>query len=581
MGIFDRIKETYRKVDTKLGGYLPGAVKPSEVKASKAVATPVATPAEIIGRTPLNSKGQTSASGLPEIPESTKSSLPIQQTDNPKMDYSFTPEEHAQNNAAAGAAAEAGVPYTAPEPVGRIRTEPLPTYHEQYGRYEYKIGQDGWAEERLINMGNVMKTSANPFDKEHIRSTTSSNFVNKVLEAGANNPYDTALISVTGINLVKKAYTTIKSAGSLGKTIETGKIGQYAKTGWTTLKTKSVGQIVLDAAKLIDANKAWILAGFGIFSMGVGAAFMNARNQAQVFNDLGDLSQSFSITLGNLVDIGDEEGAEEMRQLIYDTDTLLETLDNKDDGLFKNMKDVYIAGRDKVKLLAEQTRISSEANERKKAKDIVNDALKNKIENGDASDAEKEAYLKENPNDYGIKDILKDEATTGVEDAGLAAGDALVSRIFTEGLDGGLMSDEQLINDPAIRAFVLDSRNQFGAVKKIYDQALARYVAAGGTIQGGSGTIGSIEPASTLGFGLLSTGSQYKEGVGATEGVDTEEATPISVESRREIADWFTSNNSPMSERLDVIALITFSEHYEELDQSQQQYTQQLEATFE
>ncbi len=47
----------------------------------------------------------------------------------------------------------------------------------------------------------------------------------------------------------------------------------------------------------------------------------------------------------------------------------------------KNMKDVYIAGRDKVKLLAEQTRISSEANERKKAKDIVNAALKNKIEN--------------------------------------------------------------------------------------------------------------------------------------------------------------------------------------------------------
>lgn len=64
--------------------------------------------------------------------------------------------------------------------------------------------------ERLANVGNVLKTVINPFSKARVVANVRDSTLKTVLEAGANNPYTTALIGAS-------AYTAVKALPALGK----------------------------------------------------------------------------------------------------------------------------------------------------------------------------------------------------------------------------------------------------------------------------------------------------------------------------------------------------------------------------
>ena len=452
-----------------------------------------------------------------------------------------------------------------PDPYAQFR-------NSKTGIYDYSFLTVEGQKERINNMYDVMKIAANPFNDERIQSNTNVDLLDKGLEAVANNPYKTAAVIAGVVTAVSSAYTVVTKLGGVGKTAAVGK-GIVMK-GITALKTRTITSMVVDAATAINANKAWVLAGLGLFSMGVGVKFLDARSQSQVFNDGGDVVQGLSIAAGNLRKSGMIDEAEEIETLIYEAEELTDKLANEEDGIFKNIKDVFVAGADKISKLAESTRIQAEAAKKKAAQDDVNAEIKTRIDAGTATPEEMAAYIEANPysdiarNYDPTGDALLDrvrgtgeptpapvpepEPTPDVGEAGEAGmsdeqllSDPEVKRFaenpnnwnhpVTKAYEAALerqkdeinaeidnaintkdeelmrrkldMTDEEYINDQEVMAFIQDSKNSFSGTIKLYDQAFARVAGQ----SGGSASNYTTQGPSTLGFGLLRTGSESKK----------------------------------------------------------------------
>ena len=486
MAFGDRIKKLYQKADTKLGGYLPGASTPSEVKASKAVATPT-------------------------VPVTPQGFNPVNQSVAPTQ------------------------PVAPTRPVAPTNTNPVNTsiYSNKNDGFTYNDSAKSWDDYRAegynslddLRAAGILEPEAPKTFGDKLRDEY--NYYKPVAglvfaEAGATEAvfkgavnlirgYKVARLASKNTREATKLVTNAEKVGneivSSGKLYDVGEV--ITTTGKTATNNKMISKITDLATKASQevSPKNWQkLIGF---AKGTGGNIVTgiAISELIAVNLIMDNIDRLGISAGQVADAGDLEGAQELWTLQEEAAAFAKRWTSYIPGA-----QIITSGNRFINDSITASNLKRDAVVEKQEKESVIAELVQKGQEGTITEDERELLDDlAGPNDYAAQDVLKDEITAEVDTAGLAEGDALVSRIFTEGFEGGLMSDEQIVNDPAIRAHVLDPRNQFSAVKKIYDQALARYVAAGGNVEGSSST-SSIEPGSTLGFGLLNTGSQYIEG---------------------------------------------------------------------
>ena len=265
-----------------------------------------------------------------------------------------------------------------------------------------------------------------------------------------------------------------------------------------------VNKIIVDTARRVSPTNWKKILGVGALVAGIpGAAVFSVWSGAQKDNYVGDSIQQLSIAQSQMYSDGNIEEGDAVGELMKDVVAYDNSLSSKIPW-YNRAKGLEIFMTSSL----EANKLKKELADKKRESEEIIQSLIPKLNDETITDYELGMLEELDPDNFNLADYYKDVAETEVADTGLAEGDALRDRILSEGQDGGLMTDEQIVNDPAIRTFALDSRNSFGPIAKIYQQALARYIAGGGASQGDSQPATRNEPGSTLGFGLLNTGSQ-------------------------------------------------------------------------
>lgn len=567
MGIFQRIKQAYTKVDERLGGVLPGGAP----RAGSVTTTPTVPTAPVTTRDVLDSVRQT-VNTAPVAPRSASptvltdsvnrgtstsdvlssvSSGPAYRSRTPS-DPRFLNENGSANavqndGVSSGNLVEEQVPLTdsvVGEPergfaseISPVQPEATPdtgytirngqlleltpdtSYITRTGQYEFDFFTEEGLRERGRNIGGVLNAGFNPWSKESVVANINNPVARWGSEAVANNPYEAALY-VTGVaGAYKAAFKTVTGLVKTGQAAMKGEvlIGSVAKsaTGVKTLSpalmaklnprtARSATTVVSTMAQRLYKNPAMMT---GLIIGGAWTAVTSA-------NMRGDSVRSLQIAMDEAVSVNDFETAEALMERIDDL--------NNRDAWETIMDNIPFIGA--VKTGGEFTMdsvMAAKATEalmnQKKAKIQADILLEQKIQSGTATQADLEAYAISNP----FSDIAKtlDLQKTGRDYIDPQSGEFVegaIAEFEREFKDGRLGSGE------ALARRILD--NQMTAQEIANDEEIRRFaldsnntfspvtklyneaiVAMGRGNLFGSGDATVFEPPSTLGFGLLRT----------------------------------------------------------------------------
>lgn len=514
MGFFDKIKKVYNKVDTKLGGYLPGGQTPQEVKqpVQPQPVQPITTipsaqegdnvtvqDLDRVAKAPSTTTVKSDVSGGKGIPVQSQPTVPQEQTGTQELPIGVDLIQRQKNIDA--------------ERV--LDSSPGNSYITITGEYLNPFFSPEGQKERFTNMGNTLNSAFNPFAQRDVQSNVNNVQTKWLTEAAGNNPYETALY-LTG---AKTAYTAvdklISSSVKLGKSLVAGEtlfgetiIGEVAASatgkqvlryaGEKALNPKSARLIIksiVPTARALFKNPFVVIGLLGTMAMTI--PFSE--------NPRGDAVLALGIAIAEANKIGDLQSAEEMTEMLEDL--------TNDDAWDKTAK--YIPGvnlfkgeKEKRDAIVLTVKASNRAADIKRDKLIADSIIEEKVKNGTATPEDIEAYSVSNPNsaiafqrDEDIQTELKNEIKAGR----LGAGQEIADRILYD-----KMSAYDIINDEEIKSFALDPNNQFSAITKLYTEATAA-IGRGNFFGSGGGGRTINEPPSTLNFGLLQTGGETRQ----------------------------------------------------------------------
>ena len=410
------------------------------------------------------------------------------------------------------------------------------SYLSATGEYQFDFFTPEGQKERLTNVYDVMRLALSGAVQdltfgivdltpdEAISADTGNKTLDSVAEWIAENPSDAAGIAAAGITSVKSAYTAIQAAGGLGQAAMSGK--QLVLKGVNTLRTRSIVSLVVQAATTLNAHKATVLAGLGLFSMGVGAEFFNAHTQTQAFNDAGDVILGQGVGAAELHKMGRHDLAREVEDNIAEFRALANELFNEKDGLLKNFKDIKTTGLAKVNLLADNSALLAQGWEEKEVLETMNteknvrftEQMQTMTPEEIVANPEMKLFG-ENPDNWSYSaHKLYNTALTQVSNAKAYGGEDTDGESNTDGGSGNGQQpdwvreyDEETGESTPTDADFAQRRNDAEYNQILYGKDY-------------TGERTTQEAPSTLGFGLLKTGGETR-----TDPIDTNDMAGIEV----------------------------------------------------
>lgn len=537
MTIFDSIKNVAKKVttavssaygsaDKAVGGYLPGGQTPSQVSDSKVPSTTAGIPSGPNQNfTPVPN---TSTPSGPVYTPSTsiKSGVSRPSGTSITTPISVPPTTTSTPLPSVPVAVQPGQPSISPRTTDVVPSTTAvknkqESYISQYGTFQYPLLSVDGQRERIRNVGEVVNAAFNPFTRDKVQANTDVNVVDKSLELIGNHPYQTAALFVTAAQAYKVAYSAISSANALGTRILAGEtvadVATVAAASGEVAAPTAAGVAVVNTAT--TATKVGILANIAklaknpAFVMGAIATYAYSVQYAK--NPEGDAIQSLQIAMTAAQKAGDVDGYNELKD--YYDDLTNPTLWDKIEGYVPVLN--VLAGEAKK---VEASRIAVNVQDKEfqiaisKAK--ANQELEDKINRGQASNAEIAAYAKENP--YSI--IAKNwaDSQTNVD----ANGESIFGKIDESGNYVPSATERakaewerDFKNVDALGNPLYGYVNENGVYVPSYTEQAKRLEAQQyyNGLQGGQSSTTSsgkseFQPPSTLTFGLLKTPGGYE-----------------------------------------------------------------------
>lgn len=582
MAFFERIKKIYNEADKALGGILPGGdmqrapvterdtVSDSRVEQPTEVDTSKQTTTRDVLESVNTSRGSTNRN---RSSSNNDRNVRVNDTDVDLSNVTFAGQEEplpltdsVNGNRAPGINTQ--IRPTTNESVSAppIVMDPIEkSYITRTGNYEYDFSTPEGLNERIQNIGDVLSVSLNPFSQNRVQANINNPSLRWAVEAVANNPYETAALATAAKAAYTAANQVIQGLSATGTAALSGNVlaGNVAKTA-TGGVTQTIGRATLNpktartavaatwpvVQQVFKKNSNWIM----------GLIIAEGWTLGGASNLRGDAMRAFQFAQDDAIAIGDYQTARELKGYMDDL-TNRTKWEAIEDAL--PLWGLFTTGQDFIESQKIVSEISDEALNKLEAQNEADAIIENKIQNGTATEADLRAYAEANPfspiaqalqdrdsgEDYidpntgEFVDGAKDQLETEISDNRLMAGEELARRI----LDNN-MSAEEIINDPDIRAFALDSNNQFSSITKLYNEAIA---ATGRGNFYGDGSGGASVPPSTLGFGLLNTG-------GATKNVDEEEQDDAETSTKE-------------SQSLNSLSLEVFGVNFSELSDVQKE----------
>jgi hypothetical protein len=205
--VVSTVKKGYSAADTAVKGYLPGGTTPTQVKEKEQIASQ-STKVE-------PSKIAPTAPPVAKVVKMEKPAATVtKQTSQQKQVQALKDQQKQQDAIDAQKRAE------------------QQRLVDDLARQKALEKPGGWK-----NVANVLNLAVNPFAKGSIEANTGNETANKLLEAGAEHPFQAALFATGVTGIFKGVASAIASSTAKTAVSEAGKVGVIKTIATTNLKT--------------------------------------------------------------------------------------------------------------------------------------------------------------------------------------------------------------------------------------------------------------------------------------------------------------------------------------------------------